>query len=132
MKIALIKNGVVDNVIVANDLQFAIDLGYPQARDVTGLRVMPGSTWDGTKFTDPVPDPLLVNERTLEQQADDALAVNLQAIADAQAWIAANPGVLTTTQLSNAMRSVMQSLATAAKQRDGVIRLLRGKFDGTN
>lgn len=90
-----------------------------------------GQVWNGSAFAAPVANSEQANRAALADQADAALAVNLQAISDAQAWIAANPGSLTTTVLSNAMRSVMNSLITATKQRNGVIRLLRGKLDAT-
>lgn len=88
-----------------------------------------GKVWNGVAFVNPSAE--LANAAALLQQADDAIATNLQAITDAQAWLATNTGTLTTAQLSNAMRSVMSSLITAARQRNGVIRLLRSKFDAT-
>lgn len=91
-----------------------------------------GQVFNGSAFVAPVAGSEQANRAALADQADTALATNLQAIADAQAWLATNTGTLTTAQLSNAMRSVMNSMVTAAKQRNGIIRLLRGRFEATN
>ena len=58
MDIALIKNGKVENIIVA-DFDFAQKLGYEKVIDVTNKKVGIGDTWDGVNFIPPeitVPD----------------------------------------------------------------------------
>ena len=56
MNIALIKNGKVENIIVA-DLEFAMFLGYDQAIDVTDQRANIGDSFDGQNFTAPQTEP---------------------------------------------------------------------------
>ena len=53
--IALIKSGVVQNVIVST-LAFAQALpGYDSVVDATGMPTGPGYSWNGTVFTAPIP-----------------------------------------------------------------------------
>jgi len=52
MKIALINNRIVDNIIAA-DLEFAEQLGYEQVVDVTDISCSIGWLYDGTTFTEP-------------------------------------------------------------------------------
>lgn len=79
------------------------------------------------------PGSEVANLAALLQQADDAIAGNLTAIAQAQNWLATNTGGnLTTTVLTTAVKNMMQQQITAAQQRNGIIRLLRNKFDATN
>ena len=129
MKLALINSNVVLNVITSAcpDPQ-----NYQAIIDVSSVYCEPGWTWNGgTSFTKVIP-PDVANEKTLRDQALTAIDVNKTAIATANSWLAANTGTLTAAQLSNAMRSVMQQQVTAAQQRNGIIRVLLGKFDGTD
>ena len=54
MKIALIKDGLVENVIKADSMDVAMLFPEHLCIDVTGLYVGPGFTWDGNEFTAPV------------------------------------------------------------------------------
>ena len=85
----------------------------------------------GRSLERPLP-PTVANEQTLRQQAEAALVSNRAAITSAQSWLAANTGTLTTAQLSNVMRSVMQALVENHQQHNKLIRVLLGKFDGTD
>jgi len=52
MNIALINNGIVDNIIVA-ELDFAEQLGFEQVIDVTDIFCSIGWLYDGSNFTEP-------------------------------------------------------------------------------
>jgi hypothetical protein len=54
MKIALLKNGVVENIIEAN-WEFATELGYDQIIDADLNPVGIGWTFNGTEFINPTP-----------------------------------------------------------------------------
>lgn len=57
MNWALINNGIVVNVIIADaDFVPAIDVHYDAVIDVTDLYVGPGFTYDGTNFSPPPPE----------------------------------------------------------------------------
>jgi hypothetical protein len=99
--------------------------------DVTNVYCEPGWIWNGgTSFTKVVPVEV-TNEQTVREQALAALDANRTAITQMQTWLAANPGNLTAAQLSTAMRANVQQDITAAQQRNGIIRVLLNKFDGT-
>lgn len=57
MRIALIKNGKVDNIIIA-DMEFAGELGYDQAIDADSTTIGIGWVFDGEKFTNPIEQEL--------------------------------------------------------------------------
>ena len=60
MNIALINNGIVENIIVA-DLEFAEQLGYEQVIDVTDVFCSIGWLYDGTTFSEPpTPEPIKI------------------------------------------------------------------------
>lgn len=129
MNTAYLLNNVV--VFIAPD-GFAPPAGlvYDATRDATGGSA--GDTWNGAAYVPP-PEPVEVtNAKTLRQQAEAALVANRTAITNAQNWIAANPGTLTTATLSIAMRQVMQALIDNAQQHNGLIRQMLNKYDGTN
>ena len=63
MNIALIKNGKVANIIVA-DLVFANKLGFDQAIDTAGHVVGIGDGWNGQIFTKPEPAPESITENS--------------------------------------------------------------------
>jgi len=52
MKIALINNGIVENIIAA-ELDFAEQLGFEQVIDVTDIFCSIGWLYDGSTFTEP-------------------------------------------------------------------------------
>lgn len=54
MKIALIKNGIVENVIVGTP-EFGQSLGYSTVRDVTNIQCGVGYTFANETFTAPEP-----------------------------------------------------------------------------
>jgi hypothetical protein len=94
-----------------------------------------GQVWNGSAFVAPVPGSEMANAAALWQQADDAIAANVQTVADIDAWLA-GPGAgtsnLTSAQLSSAVRQLMREARVSAKQRNATIRLLRGKLDATS
>lgn len=101
--------------------------------DVAG-NVTVGQVFNGAVFTAPIAGSPQANLSTLMQQADAALTTNLQTIADIDAWLTgagAGTTTLTTAQISPVLRQVMREAKASAQQRNGVIRLLRGKLDGT-
>jgi hypothetical protein len=62
MKYAVIENGIVKNIAVADE-QTAIDNGWI---DATGARM--GDTWDGQDFTSPPPPAPTISEVITERQ----------------------------------------------------------------
>ena len=50
---AIINNGIVENVIVANSLEDAQLLTTNECVDITNIIAGIGWTWDGSAFTDP-------------------------------------------------------------------------------
>jgi hypothetical protein len=107
---------------------------YLQFDEVMTNAVSPavGKVWNGAAFVSPVAGSEQANMVTLAAQADAAIATNIQANADANAWLSANPGSnLGTAVLTPAFKSVMQSLIRTNNQMDAVIRLLRAKLDAT-
>jgi hypothetical protein len=132
MRNALIRNNVVVNVITSAEPR---PQDYQAVVEVSGVYVEPGWLWNGgTSFTkmERAED---VNERTLRQQAENALTANLQDIADADAWLSgvgAGNGALTAAQLSPAVRQIMRSLRASKKAENGAIRLLLGRFESTS
>lgn len=75
----------------------------------------------------------LVNERTIGQALDAALANNQAAIAALVAWRTTGPGAgtanLSAAQLSAALRTAADNQVTAFRQINGLIRLLRRRLD---
>jgi len=60
MNIALINNGIVDNIIVAT-LEFAEQLGYEQVVDVTDISCSIGWLYDGSTLSEPpAPEPIKI------------------------------------------------------------------------
>ena len=60
MNIALINNGIVDNIIVAT-LEFAQQLGYQQVVDVTDIYCSIGWLYDGSTLSEPpAPEPIKI------------------------------------------------------------------------
>jgi hypothetical protein len=53
MRIALVKNGVIQNIIEAS-LDFALSLGYDQALEVENLEAGIGWVFDGERFIAPL------------------------------------------------------------------------------
>ncbi|MER2538961.1 MAG: hypothetical protein ABTQ26_06950 [Azonexus sp.] len=73
MKAAIVKNGVVENVIEVVTLDFIPGL-------VNGDGASIGDTWDGTKFFKPAPPmPSL-------KDYDDALTAHIDAVAQSRNW----------------------------------------------
>lgn len=95
-----------------------------------------GTVWNGSTFVAPAANSEPANVATLRERGLEALAVNTQAITDANAWLTTGPGAgsanLTAAQSSAVIRSMMRAHVTACQQRNGVIRLLLGALDGTD
>lgn len=75
------------------------------------------------------------NERTIEGQIDGALAANAKIISDGNTWLAgvgAGTANLTAAQLSSAVRMIVRAQVDAARQRNGLARLSRRRFDATD
>jgi hypothetical protein len=69
MRYAIIKNGVVDNVVLA-DAEFASEQGWVECPDAS-----PGWNYDGTNFIKPDPIP-----ETVPQVTKEELLAQLQAL----------------------------------------------------
>lgn len=115
VKIALIRSGIVDNVIVS-DLAFAQTLGYDAAVDVSNQRVAPGYLWNGSVFSPPPPDPVVVNATAIRKD-----------IAEAAARLRAYRALSSPT---NAQRLAFEDDLCTLLLRMG--RLLLEQFDGTD
>lgn len=73
LKLALIRAGVVENIIVA-ELAFAQTLGFDAVVPLTGgLPCSPGDFWNGAVFTPRPPNVEVESQRTIETQAAQAL-----------------------------------------------------------
>jgi len=61
MIIALINNGIVENVIISDSLEFAESLGYDNIVDITNEDPQPSKRWtyDGQNFTSPENEVLI-------------------------------------------------------------------------
>lgn len=91
-----------------------------------------GQIWNGSAFVSPIGGSEQANLATLMSQADAAIATNVQANSDANAWLTANSGTaLTNTVLTTGVKNTMQALIRTNNQMDAVIRLLRAKLDAT-
>lgn len=72
-KIALIRDGMVANIILS-DLDFAQKLGYDEVVPLSGkMTCSIGDLWNGAKFTSGPVDTTTENQRTIEEQAAQAL-----------------------------------------------------------
>ncbi len=71
------------------------------------------------------PETLAANEQTIGGALDAALQSNQAAIAQLNAWVTANPGTLTTAQLSAAMRTAANNQVAQFRQLNGLVRLVR-------
>ena len=78
-----------------------------------------------------IPDPVMVaTESSIRSQVDAALATNQTIITGADTYLAnANP---TNAQVAAQARALTQAAKAAAQQRNKLIRLALGRFDGTD
>jgi hypothetical protein len=130
--IAFLRNNVVA-FIAQRSADLPANAAYDASQDATGANV--GDTWNGSAYIPPALPVTVANEQTIRQQAANALASNLQDIADADAWlngVGAGTGTLTAAQLTPAVRQIMRALRASKKTENGALRLLLGQFDSTS
>lgn len=110
-----------------------LHLDYDTCHPAAPANVAVGQVFNGLAFVAPTAGSPQANLATLMAQADAAIATNVQTNSDANAWLATNSGsALTNTVLTTGLKNTMQALLRTNNQMDAVIRLLRGKLDGTN
>lgn len=134
----LIRAGVVVNRVEQEVAPIAAQQSVDLVEDVTSLAVQPstGWTWQGPlQYTRVVP-PEVINQRTIEQQTDAALAANKTALDQLVAWRTTGPGAgtanLTAAQMSQALRTTADNEIAMLRELSQLIRLVRGKFDATD
>lgn len=122
MNVALIRNGNVESVIVA-DLEFAATLGYEQALEVVAAdRVAGGWQINDNFYPDMPVDQSSVNEDTLRQQAEGAL-VGLRVERDR------NYGGLSAAA---ALALLVPAVKLVIRVQIGMLRLMLSKYDSTD
>lgn len=131
---ALIRGGVVIKTY-RQDTPPSVNAISPPAdlvEDTQGVPCEPGWTRQGVRQYTRVIAPEVLNEKTIREQLAAALATNTTDANNADAWVAANTGTLSTAVLSNQVRQLTTAAAKAARQRNKAIRILLGRLDGTD
>lgn len=115
-RIALIRDGIVENVIEA-DAEFAAGLGYDDA--IETLAAGPGWAWDGSEFTAPVPEHSEPSLDDLVTQTKSMISAWLDSVVQAKGY----DSIVSCASYANSTDPTFRSEAQAAiAWRDAVYR----------